>query len=171
MGMLVPTRKIPNLVVRCDTSKYEHACGAIQTKHTVPPAVLYSNYWYQSGISNTMRNHLQTIVDGATTILTKIKATYPDEQIVVLDIGSNDNTLLRMYPKGYIKLGIDPSDIAARQKDEDIQVLNTIFPIYTDDLNSKIHVITSIACFYDAENPVEFARTIKRYLHKHGIQC
>ena len=156
-----PLRKTPNLVVRCDTSKNENACGLIQTKHTIPPKILYVNYWYQSGISHTMRNHLKGIVDTALSI-TKLK------QGKVLDIASNDNTLLRNYPNHFSKYGIDPSDIAKKQKDKDIVLINDLFP--TNSLKEEdFNIITSIACFYDIENPKSFSLEIKRILSKTGI--
>lgn len=156
-----PLRKTPNLVVRCDTSKYEDACGLIQTKHTIPPRILYTNYWYQSGISFTMREHLKSIVNNALK-LTQL------ELGSVLDIASNDNTLLRNYPKNFIKYGVDPSDISAKQTDEDIIVINDLFP--TNKLCGKqFDIITSIACYYDVENPTKFAEEIKKILTDKGI--
>jgi len=156
-----PKRKTPNLIVRCDTSKYENACGLIQTKHTIPPHILYSNYWYQSGISYTMRNHLANIVDEALKI-TKVKSGK------VLDIASNDNTLLRKYPKDFIKYGIDPSDIASKQTDKDINVINDLFP--TKLLKDKnFDIVTSIACFYDVEDPKTFSLEVKKILNPNGI--
>lgn len=34
-------RKTPNLVVRCDTSKYEKACGLIQTRQCSTRNIIY----------------------------------------------------------------------------------------------------------------------------------
>ena len=158
-------RKIPNLIVRCDTSKSETACGLVQTKHSVPTDVLYSNYWYQSGISQTMKTHLSNIVSEALAITRKGKG-------IVIDIASNDNTLLRNYSKKFKKIGIDPSDIASRQKGEDITVINEIFP--TNKLDhildgKKADIVTSIACYYDVEDPVLFAKEIKSVLKEEGV--
>lgn len=156
-----PNRKTPNLVVRCDTSKSENACGLIQTKHSIPPSILYSNYWYQSGISATMKNHLKSIVDDAL-LISKL------ETGSVLDIASNDNTLLRNYNDSFEKYGVDPSDIARRQTDKNIIVINDLFP--TDKLkNKKFNIITSIACYYDVENPTNFAANIENLLEDNGI--
>lgn len=154
-------RKTPNLVVRCDTSKHEKACGLIQTKHSVPPEILYTNYWYQSGISNTMKKHLKNIVDYCLDF-TKIKSGS------VLDIASNDNTLLRNYPDSFLKIGVDPSDIAGKQIDKNIRVINEIFP--TEQLNGeKFDIITSIACYYDIEEPKKFANAVCEILKDNGI--
>jgi hypothetical protein len=53
-----PQRKIPCVLVRCDTSADENACGLLQMKHSVPGEILYSDYWYRSGTNQTMRTHL-----------------------------------------------------------------------------------------------------------------
>jgi hypothetical protein len=156
-----PTRKTPNAIVRCDTSKFENACGLIQTKHSIPADILYSNYWYQSGISNTMKSHLKSIVDQCLEI-TRLSGGS------VLDIASNDNTLLRNYSASFRKVGVDPSDIAARQQDTDIKVINSIFPT-TQLQNEKFDIITSIACYYDVEDPKFFAEQVRDHLNDDGI--
>jgi hypothetical protein len=156
-----PKRKTPNFVVRCDTSKMENSCGLIQTKHSIPPSILYTNYWYQSGISNTMKQHLKKIVDYCLSI-TKLKSGN------ILDIASNDNTLLRNYPDSFLKTGVDPSDIAGKQNDPDIRVINDIFPTPVIE-NEKFDIITSIACFYDIEDPVHFSTCIRNMLTDDGI--
>src|SRR5688572_30853550 len=58
----------------------------------------YSAYWYRSGTNQTMRSHLQGIANVAAEMVGEKKAT-------VLDIGANDGTLLRSYPKGFRKFG------------------------------------------------------------------
>ena len=161
---LPPTRKIPTSLVRCDPMKDERACGLLQMEHTVPPEVLYSAYWYRSGTNNTMRSHLRGIVEEAISILKKDFA-------VVLDIGCNDGTLLNFYPSSYVRIGIDPSDVALEIQ-KDITVVQDIFP--SDELvnrlqGKKCDLITSIAMFYDLEDPIAFSRGIKTLLAPDGI--
>ncbi|AXY74002.1 class I SAM-dependent methyltransferase [Paraflavitalea soli] len=159
------TRKIPCTLVRCNPEQDENACGLLQMEHSVPPEILYAAYWYRSGTNNTMRNHLKGIVDAVVPIIKKKDA-------IVLDIGCNDGTLLNFYPKGVMKYGIDPSDIAQEIKDEDATVVQDIFPSrkLEEVLGSKtLDVITSIAMFYDLENPVEFVRGIKQLLSQKGV--
>jgi hypothetical protein len=160
-----PRRPMPNVIVRCCPENYEDACGLVQTLHSIDTDLLYCNYWYESGISQTMRDHLKSIVDTALDITGSTSGK-------VLDIASNDNTLLRNYPKEFTKIGIDPSSIAARQTDKDIQVINTTFP--SKQVNSLIEdgsadIVTSIACYYDIDDPVSFAKEIKKLLSSKGI--
>jgi 2-polyprenyl-3-methyl-5-hydroxy-6-metoxy-1,4-benzoquinol methylase len=158
------TRKIPISLFRCDPTRDEHACGLLQMGHSVPPEVLYAAYWYRSGTNNTMRTHLKGIVEQSTAMINKPKAR-------VLDIGCNDGTLLNFYPKAYEKYGIDPSDIA-QEAMGDITVVQDIFP--SEELTKKMNghkcdIVTSIAMFYDLEDPIEFVRQIKNILAPEGI--
>src|SRR5580704_4473137 len=115
-----PTRKVPTQLVRCDVSRDENACGLLQLAHSIPPEILYANYWYRSGTNETMRRHLAEIVSSVLSIV-------EPKQKRVLDIGCNDGTLLHHMPEDFERWGIDPSDIAAAIKPP-IQVLNTVFP-------------------------------------------
>jgi len=157
------TRKIDCTLVRCNTEVDENACGLLQMEHSVPPEILYYAYWYRSGTNNTMRDHLKGIVDELMTLANKKHAR-------VLDIGCNDGTLLSYYPEGFEKFGIDPSDVAREVKHATI--VQDIFPsekLFTALEGKKLDIITSIAMFYDLENPVDFVRTIKKYLTEDGI--
>ena len=160
-----PMRKIDCSLVRCDPMSDETACGLLQMRRSVPPSVLYSAYWYRSGGNNTMRAHLAGIAKTASEMVKKPKAT-------ALDIGANDGTLLKAYPKAYVKFGIDPSDIVREIKQKDITVVNDLFPSPELDRvtkGKKFDIITSIAMFYDLEHPVEFAKTIESYMADDGL--
>lgn len=159
-----PLRKIPLSLVRCDPTKDERSCGLLQMQHTVPPELLYSSYWYRSGTNDTMRNHLREIAEEAAMVVGKAKAR-------VLDIGCNDGTLLKCYPRNFVKFGIDPSDVA-QQVDGDMTVVQDIFP--SSELNELVQghpfdIITSIAMFYDLENPVEFTKAVRDLLAADGM--
>lgn len=159
-----PIRKIATSLVRCDPTRDEKACGLLQMEHTVPPEVLYSAYWYRSGTNHTMRNHLREIAEEGASLIGKDKA-------YVLDIGCNDGTLLKCYPKEFLKFGVDPSDVA-QEITGDITAIQDIFP--SEELinvlqGEKFDIITSIAMFYDLEDPVSFCQEIKRVLAKDGV--
>jgi 2-polyprenyl-3-methyl-5-hydroxy-6-metoxy-1,4-benzoquinol methylase len=161
---LPPTRRIACTLVRCDPTRDEHACGLLQMEHTVPPEVLYSAYWYRSGTNDTMRNHLRAISEEAAALVGK-----PDA--AALDIGCNDGTLLRCYPAAFQKFGVDPSDVA-QEVGGDISVVQDIFP--STELNKRLEgrtldIVTSIAMFYDLEDPIAFTRGIKSILSPEGV--
>lgn len=159
-----PLRKIPTKLVRCDPTIDEQACGLLQTETSVPPVILYSAYWYRSGTNQTMRDHLKGIADLASDFVGKADAR-------VLDIGCNDGTLLFSYPDAFVKFGVDPSDIA-REIPGGITVIQDTFPSH--ELNGLIadrrfDIVTSIAMFYDLENPVDFVEQVKAILSEEGI--
>lgn len=159
-----PLRKISTALLRCDPTHDEHACGLLQMKHSVPPEILYSSYWYRSGTNETMRKHLAELVSDVLLV-------YGEKPKSVLDIGCNDGTLLNNFPDEIEKFGVDPSDVA-REVSGAIQLIQDIFP--SDELhallaNKKIDIISSIAMFYDLEDPIGFARDIKKILSDNGI--
>ena len=62
-----------------------------------------SDYGYRTGINKTMTRSCQKVVLNAN----KIAKLKKGDQ--VLDIASNDGTLLNFYPKNVVKFGIDPT--------------------------------------------------------------
>jgi 2-polyprenyl-3-methyl-5-hydroxy-6-metoxy-1,4-benzoquinol methylase len=157
-------RKIPLKLVLCTQ------CSLVQLQHTVNPKILYKNYWYMSGINKTMRNHLKAIVNISLKIIKKNKLRK------VLDIGCNDGTLLRNYPAHFHKVGIDPSQIIEtinnKNKMRNFNFFKNFFPFknfITKYKKNKFDIITSIAMFYDLENPNIFAKNIKEILKPDGI--
>ena len=162
---LPPMAKIPCELVRCDPQMDREACGLLQMRHSVPPEILYAAYWYRSGTNQTMRSHLKGIADDLARLSQKNNAA-------VLDIGCNDGTLLKSYPADFIKYGVDPSDVAQEAAGEGLKVIRDIFPSQKLDAilaGQKLDIITSIAMFYDLEDPVAFGREIKALLADDGV--
>ena len=61
--------------------------GVVRLKNTAPLNIMYGEYWYRSGITNTMKNELSDIVKSITDIFVGNK------QDIWLDIACNDGTL------------------------------------------------------------------------------
>ncbi len=161
-------RRIPLDLVRCDPSLEQDACGLVQLRHSVPPPILYRSYWYRSGINQTMRDNLAGIAQMGESIA-KLQAGD-----LVIDIGCNDGTLLKSYrTQGLRILGFDPAtNIVEYARANGVPVVNDFFSaanlrnVYPDE---KPKVITSIAMFYDLENPHLFVSDIKSILHEKGV--
>ena len=156
-----PTRAIEATVVICDIKT--GGCGLVQNRISIAPEILYSNYGYRSSISITMRTHLSGLVKNVVDYL-KTKSIAPTR---VLDIGANDLYTLKQYDKNIERVGVDPSDIINLVPKEGIQTINDCYP--TDKVTGSFDIISSIACFYDIEDPTKFCRQIQKSLKPNGV--
>lgn len=159
-----PLQRIPMRLLKCNPMEDQSACGLLQMEYTVPSEVLYSSYWYRSGTNTTMRNHLRSIAETVASLIESRSAR-------VLDIGCNDGTLLRAYPTGFEKYGIDPSNMV-QEAGDGIHSVRDVFP--SERLLSvldgrKVDAVTSIAMFYDLECPTDFAQALRNVLADDGI--
>lgn len=159
----------PMKLVKCDESDSNN-CGLLQLSHTVDKDLLYTDhYGYRSGINTTMPKHLKDLVE-------EIESRVPiDSGEDVVDIGSNDCTLLKAYSKAskLRRIGIDPTSLQFQEYyPDDIRLLPEFFSatVYKNSFGDvKAKIITSISMFYDLPDPVEFARDIKAILAEDGI--
>ena len=88
----VPTG--PLNLIKCNESHSKNSCGLVQLRESYNPELMYGqNYGYRSGLNNSMVQHLHNKVK---KILDCVSLNSED---IVVDIGSNDSTLLRAYPK------------------------------------------------------------------------
>ncbi len=154
-----PGEKAPLTLVQCER------CDLIQLKHTVSLDSMYRQYWYKSGLNNSMVADLQDVVDG---IQKRIKLNTGD---VVIDIGANDGTMLGMFPDHVTKIGVDPAyNLAEEAKAVCDYFVNDYFTAQAIPKRyPKAKVITSIAMFYDLPNPVAFVDDITQVLAPDGI--
>jgi len=144
-------------------------CTLLQLKHTAPQELLYSGfYWYRSGVTETMKKALRDIT---TKIEKKAKLKEKD---IVLDIGSNDGTLLRTYTiPNLVSVGVEPAkNLADEGKKGLSHFINDFWTIqnYNKAMNGKrAKVITAIGMFYDMEDPNQFIADIATALRDDGI--
>ncbi len=159
----------PLTLVKCSEDGTHPGCGLLQLKQSYNADEMYrGSYGYRSGLNLTMTQHLQHVAN-AITEMVSLKAGD-----VVLDIGSNDATLLKAYPNaGLALIGIDPSAVNFRQYYPDNVTLVTDYfsaEAYRNAMGSrKARVVTSIAMFYDLESPLRFVEDIKSILADDGV--
>ena len=143
-------------------------CGLVQLKDSIEAKELYEhNYGYRSGLTQTMRTHLEKYNQQVQSMVELKKGDY------VLDIGSNDATFLKFYPRKINKIGIDPTGQQFASYYDGIKLIPTYFTKQNLHANwykdIKFKVISSIAMFYDLPDPISFARDIYDLLAKDGI--
>lgn len=146
------------------------SCGLAQLADSFPADVLYGdNYGYRSGLNASMLQHLKRTAHR----LERLAGLSSGD--VVLDIGANDGSLLRSYQTpGLVHVGIDPTIAKFREfyaDDVDTVCVADFFNAANFDAVSsrRASVVTSIAMFYDLEDPVAFARDIRHCLAPEGL--
>ncbi len=158
--------KAPLELVLCDVNS--GGCGLLQLKHTTSLDLMYKQYWYKSGINQTMCDALSDIVDKAEKLVNlKLRD-------LVIDIGSNDSTLLKSYKnKDLLLVGFEPAENLIEEAKIGItKVINDFFNFeaFQKELgNKKAKIITAIAMFYDLDKPNEFVSDVVKCLDKDGV--
>lgn len=159
----------PLELVACDRTHKPEACGLVQLRQTYNLDEMYGeNYGYRSALNRSMVQHLKTKLEG----LMERYPVAPGD--LVLDIGSNDGTLLSFYPaEGVSVVGIDPSakKFASYYRDH-ITLVPDFFSadVFRQQFGSrKARIITSIAMFYDLESPLSFVQDIASVLDDEGV--
>ena len=144
-------------------------CHLLQLLHTYNLNELYGeNYGYRSGLNRSMVDHLKSKVDSLLQIVTLFEGD------IILDIGSNDGTTLSFYNEGHnLLVGFDPTEKFSHYYRKDIVLIKDFFSAqrFHKEIGrtKKAKIITSIAMFYDLEEPLEFMRQIETILAEDGI--
>lgn len=154
-----PPPKIPIDLMQCIL------CDCMQLRHTVDSDIMYDDYWYQSGLNQSMRDALKDVVDKAQQYVTI------EEANIVVDIGANDGTLLENYDTDVWTVGFEPNKLAQLGEHKCDLMINDYFSakLYNQYQGDRAHIITAIAMFYDLENPHTFVDDLREVLHKDGV--
>jgi NDP-4-keto-2,6-dideoxyhexose 3-C-methyltransferase len=139
-------------------------CSLLQLRHTTPPEWLYRRYWYKSGVNASMRAALADITRKASEFVGLSSGD------TVLDIGCNDGTLLRSYTvPGIRRMGFEPAinlnSDASKSADQIIPDFFSAGPV----AGERFRIVTSIAMFYDLEDPNAFVADIASVLTADGV--
>lgn len=153
-------------LLRCSSST---GCGLVQLKQSYDLDEMYgSNYGYRSGLNPSMVKHLQSKVDAI------ISLGVLEKNDTIIDVGSNDATTLKAYPREeYQLLGVDPTGMKfSEHYPPEISLIPEFFStknVLKALQGRKAKVVTSFSMFYDLEDPVSFAQEIEGVMHDNGI--
>jgi 2-polyprenyl-3-methyl-5-hydroxy-6-metoxy-1,4-benzoquinol methylase len=143
-------------------------CELVQLNNNFDLKYMYGkDYGYKTGVNATMRKHVFSVVKKLKKI-TNISAG--DH---VLDIASNDGTLLNYYNKNIITFGIDPTIIKFRKEYKNINY--KIPKFFSKNLikkkikNKKFKIITALSVFYDLLDPNKFLKDAEDLLDINGV--
>lgn len=144
-------------------------CGLAQLLDIIPPEVLYTDYIYQTSSSSEMREHFQKY---ANKVIENIK---PSKGALVVDIGSNDGTLLRQFKDhGLHVLGVEPANEIARKATE--SGVKTIPGFFTPRLALRIKkeygpasIITANNVFANVDDLISLTEGIRSLMAHEGV--
>ena len=113
------------------TFAYCNSCTNLQINETVDPSILYSNFKYVTSITHGLVDHFEKFSEEC------FEKKHVSEGEFVLDIGSNDGSLLKPFmKKGCKVLGVEPAvELAKKVNDSGIE---TIGDFFTFQLSEKI---------------------------------
>lgn len=144
-------------------------CHHTQLTDVVDPAVLFENYVYVSGTSPSFVRHFE---DYANTVIDRFS---PSSESLIVDIGSNDGTLLNFFKKaGHEVLGIDPAkEIAANATAQGIETLPRFFtPALAREIvesRGPASVVAANNVFAHADDLLSIAQGIEELLAPDGV--
>lgn len=143
--------------------------GLIQLAHTASFDDMYQHYWYRSGTNEMMVEELKQIATSTSRLM------HLKKDDIIVDIACNDGTLLSFIEPGIVRIGFDPAKNTYKEavlKNFDLFV-NDYFSAkaYKESAygSKKAKVITTIAMFYDLEDPHAFVRDVKEILDDDGL--
>ena len=143
-------------------------CSLVQLNRNYNLKYLYnSDYGYRTGINKTMNNHMNNIKKMLSRKSQLISGDH------VLDIASNDATLLNFYNKNIVKVGIDPlvNKYIKYYKKIDYKISDffSSSKILKKKIKNKFKIITALSVFYDAKDPNQFLKDVNKLLREDGI--
>lgn len=152
----------------------EFGCGLVQLDRDFDQKLMYgAGYGYRSGLNPMMVKHLEDIMETALQYC----EGFGQKSLKILDIGSNDGTLLNHFGKKLgkdcLRVGIDPSSENFKQYyDKEVVTSSDFFSKETFlnlNIGKSVDVVTSIAMFYDLPYPLQIVKDISNILAEDGI--
>lgn len=156
-------RRYPLSLVFCSN------CGLVQTDYVVPPEEMFRSYFWVSGTSDTIPVHFHELAEEA------VKIVGAEQGSLVIDIGSNDGTLLKGFKTlGMKVLGIEPAkNIAEIAHKNGISTVNEFFNSDTarriSSGNGKAKIITATNVFAHVDDVFNLLEGVKTLLQDDGI--
>ena len=143
------------------------SCSLLQLRNSFDHNEMYGkNYGYMSSLNSSMEFHLKK---KCKNLIRKYSLKKKD---LIIDIGSNDGTFLSYFSKDFNLIGVDPTIKKFGKKyRNDIVKISDFFSEKSvkKKTNKKAKLISSIAMFYDLDDPEIFVDSIYNLLEKDGV--
>lgn len=146
----------------------DESIGAARLKTTAPLITMFEKYWYRSGTNESMKAALKDIVDSILPFV--------GTKGIWLDIAANDGTLLSFVP-GYFKIAIDPCEDNIKYEclkhvhihEQDYFTKKLYKELWLKPGFPPVNIITTIAMFYDLEDPDTFIKDVYEVMEDEGL--
>ena len=161
--LAVPQPLLPLDIWLCE------GCGHVQLLDVVDPRLLYTHYLYVSGTSPVFVRHFEQYAQS-------LRAEFrPPPGSLVVDIGSNDGTLLRFFrDNGFRILGVDPAEeISEASRRAGIPTLTAFFDEKVAERILREHgraaVVTANNLVAHIDDVASFMRGVAKLLAPDGV--
>ena len=156
--------RIPLTLVRC------RSCAHVQLAEIVDPERLFRKYVYVSGTSPVFVSHFGQY---ASNLISRFSL---DDTCLVVDVGSNDGTLLKQFKQAGATnvLGIDPATrIAETARSEGIPTIDEFFtPALATDIRKRrgpARLISANNVFAHSADLSSFSHALAALLDDRGV--
>lgn len=144
-------------------------CTLVQLTHAVPPELMFSNYLYVSSTTDTFKRHFSEYARSVKKWLGK------RENVLAVDIGSNDGLLLSCYQnEGLRAVGIEPAhNLSVSANEKGLRTINRFFDVEAVEQVlaefGKAHVISGNNVFAHIDRIQDVCKNMRKLLADDGI--
>jgi 2-polyprenyl-3-methyl-5-hydroxy-6-metoxy-1,4-benzoquinol methylase len=140
------------------------SCYHLQLTHTVDPNIIYSNYLYVAGTSNTLKEYSNWFAGYVVENMHRQTGN-------ILDIGCNDGTQLDCFkPYNLNTFGIDPAkNIHPTSSAKHDVICDYFSPNIIEKIHYNFDAITAQNVFAHNPNPLEFLQTVNQLMSDHTM--
>ena len=146
-----------------------HTCSLVQLLDVVAPEVLFREYIYVTGTSETVASHNEEYAD----TLMSLAEISKDE--LVLEVASNDGSLLKCFKKrGARVVGIEPAEnIAAIAEASGVETMNDFFDLGTalkaKEVYGRAKAVIGNNVLAHVDETVDFLKGCKEIVEESGL--
>ena len=139
-------------------------CFHLQLSHAVNPDLLFKNYLYVSGTSQTLRDYFDWFANHTLEF-------FDEKPKSVLDIACNDGSQLNSYKKlGLKTYGIDPATNLHELSSKEHEVICDYFKQeHVAHYMNRVDIITAQNVFAHNDYPLDFLKQCKAIMHDKSV--
>ncbi len=154
-------KKFNQTIIRCKE------CTHVQLMENIDPAYMWQRYTYLTSQNKEVVSHFKKIS-------MKLLSSYKLKNKLIVDIGSNDGTLLNNFKKISRTIGIEPSvNVSKIAKENGISTYNEYFNKKTVkkiiSKHGKAKIVFAFNVFAHTQNVSEFTKNVKDLIEDEGL--